>query len=56
MSTSQTSFMIKLVLDAISCAFDYQYYFFFYINYFKLNENETIGLEVKDDVSYRIKQ
>lgn len=48
MSTSQTHYD-KTSADAISCAFDYQYYFFLY-KLFQLNENETIGLEVKDDV------
>lgn len=39
----------KTSADAIIVAFDYQYYYFLY-KLFHLNEGESVGLEVNDDV------
>jgi len=46
---SNTTHTDKTSADAIAVAFDYQYYYFLF-KLFSLDDGESVGLEVKDDV------
>ncbi len=48
MSTSR-KYTEKTAADGASAGFDFQYYYFLY-QLIRLRSNESIGLEVKDDV------